>query len=84
MYDGKKKSTCKTDKFFTDIQSIDSCIKSTVHRVGCLTVLDHIYNQEVLVLLEPIYMLASIFVGVLELLSGVFAIIFFKELSKAK
>jgi len=47
-----------------------------------LTVLDHVYNDEVIPLLGSGFMFASIGVGMIEMISGVLAIMFFKKLSK--
>jgi len=41
-------------------------IDAEIYRTGCLTVLDSIYHEEVIPLLQPVFLLVSIIVAVLE------------------
>jgi len=65
---------CKWENFFQDVgsrllHSSDSYnnIEAAVYRTGCLTVLDSIYQDEILPYLQPFFLLASIMVAVLEI-----------------
>merc|ERR1712142_972962 len=55
-----KSRTLHSDNFKDDIHA-------EIYRTGCLTVLDSIYQDEILPYLQPFFMLASIVVAVLEI-----------------
>jgi len=45
-----------------------------IYKTGCLTVLDILYEKEVIPLLQPVFLLASIMVAVLEIAAVAFAV----------
>lgn len=78
---GKSSHRCEWRNFFKDTQSrllnsnsVKDDIDAEIYRTGCLTVLDSIYQDEVVPYLQPFFMMASILVAVFEIATVAVAI----------
>jgi len=40
-----------------------------IYRIGCLTVLDHLYDKEVIPIINPVYLSLSVFIAIIEIAS---------------
>jgi len=71
---GQVSYKCEWQNFFKDVESRllaarpqNDKIEAAFYRTGCLTVLDSIYQEEILPYMQPVFLLASIIVAVLEI-----------------
>jgi len=73
---GQPVGNCQYKDFyqFRARTSMDDRIDAPVYRIGCLSVLDHLFYTEVLPILDPFYIWASDFIVALLFVSGQLAV----------
>jgi len=73
---GEPVSGCQYKDFykFRSRTSMDDRIDAPVYRIGCLSVLDHLFYSEVLPILDPFYIWASNIIVVLLFVAGQLAV----------